>query len=71
MRTVICGGKGVGKSTFLRFLVNRTLPVFREVLCLDFDPGQPEFNLPGNVSAVLIKQPLLGPNFTHIIEPEW
>ncbi|PSN30400.1 hypothetical protein C0J52_25293, partial [Blattella germanica] len=27
-RTVICGGKGVGKSTFLRFLVNRHLTIF-------------------------------------------
>lgn len=69
-RTVICGGKGVGKSTFLRFLVNRTLSVFREVLCLDLDPGQTEFAVPGTLSAVLVKQPLLGPNFTHVATPE-
>lgn len=69
-RTVVCGGKGVGKSTFVRFLVNRSLPVFREVLYLDFDPGQPEFTVPGCVSAVIVKQPLLGPSFTHLTTPE-
>ncbi|XP_069681342.1 polynucleotide 5'-hydroxyl-kinase NOL9 isoform X1 [Periplaneta americana] len=68
--TVMCGGKGVGKSTFLRFLVNQCLPHFGEVLCLDFDPGQPEFNVPGCVSAVVLKEPLLGPNFTHLVIPE-
>lgn len=69
-RTVVCGGKGVGKSTFVRFLVNRSLPVFGEVLCLDFDPGQPEFTIPGCVSAVVVKHPLLGPSFTHLTTPE-
>ncbi|KAJ9601520.1 hypothetical protein L9F63_000263, partial [Diploptera punctata] len=69
-RTVICGGKGVGKSTFLRYLVNQLLSTFREVLCLDFDPGQTEFTVPGTVSAVLVKKPLLGPNFTHITSTE-
>ncbi|PNF39225.1 hypothetical protein B7P43_G17627 [Cryptotermes secundus] len=69
-RTVVCGGKGVGKSTFVRFLVNQSLPLFREVLCLDFDPGQPEFTIPGCVSAVIVKQPLLGPSFTHLTTPE-
>jgi len=69
--TVVCGGKGMGKSTFVRFLVNRSLPVFGEVVCLDLDPGQPEFTIPGCVSAVIVKQPLLGPSFTHLTTPEW
>ncbi|XP_021938598.1 polynucleotide 5'-hydroxyl-kinase NOL9 isoform X2 [Zootermopsis nevadensis] len=68
--TVVCGGKGVGKSTFVRFLINRSLPLFGQVLCLDFDPGQPEFTIPGCVSAVIVKEPLLGPSFTHLSTPE-
>ncbi|XP_049830192.1 polynucleotide 5'-hydroxyl-kinase NOL9 [Schistocerca gregaria] len=68
--TVICGGKGVGKSTLLRFLVNRSLSSYKEILCLDFDLGQAEFTVPGCISAVIIKKPLLGPNFTHLLQPE-
>lgn len=62
---MLLGGKGVGKSTLLRYLVNRMLKVTRSVLIIDFDPGQPEFNPAGCVSATLISTPLLGPNFTH------
>lgn len=68
--TVICGGKGVGKSTLLKYLINTQLMRNQSVLCLDFDPGQSEFTAPGAVSAVLVKEPLFGPNFTHIIKPE-
>lgn len=68
--TVICGGKGVGKSTLLRFLINRSLSSHNKILCLDFDLGQAEFTVPGCISAVIIKKPLLGPNFTHLLQPE-
>ncbi|KAL0279031.1 UNVERIFIED_CONTAM: hypothetical protein PYX00_000678 [Menopon gallinae] len=68
--TVICGGKGVGKSTLLKYLINTQLMRNQSVLCLDFDPGQTEFTAPGSVSAVLVKDPLFGPNFTHSIKPE-
>ncbi len=60
------GGKGVGKSTFLRYFVNRILPKSGPVLWIDLDPGQAEFTLPGCVSSCIVKKPLLGPNFTHI-----
>ncbi|KAK7864700.1 hypothetical protein R5R35_010956 [Gryllus longicercus] len=70
VRVLAFGGKGVGKSTFLRFLVNQTLPQFKEVLYIDFDIGQCEFTIPGCVSASVIKNPLLGPNFTHLTQPE-
>ncbi|XP_067001594.2 polynucleotide 5'-hydroxyl-kinase NOL9 isoform X2 [Anabrus simplex] len=69
IRTMVCGGKSVGKSTFLRFLVNKCLTKYKEVLYLDFDPGQSEFTVPGCVSATLVKEPLLGPNYFHLQRP--
>jgi len=68
-RLLLCGGKGVGKSTLLRYTVNRLLVECGSVLVLDFDPGQPEFVPSGCVSATLVSTPLLGPNFTHLQEP--
>jgi len=67
-RLLFCGGKGVGKSTILRYTVNRLLKECGSVLVLDFDPGQPEFVPSGCVSATLVSTPLLGPNFTHLQE---
>jgi polynucleotide 5'-hydroxyl-kinase GRC3/NOL9 len=68
-RGVMCGGKGAGKSTFLRYCVNRLL--FRgPVLVVDLDPGQAEFTVAGNVSATIVDKPLIGPNFTHLKTPE-
>ncbi|KAK3927461.1 Polynucleotide 5'-hydroxyl-kinase NOL9 [Frankliniella fusca] len=67
--TVICGGKGVGKSTMLRFLLNRLLSCGKEkVILIDFDPGQSEMTVPGCVSLSVVDKPLLGPNFTHLQE---
>lgn len=68
---MLCGGKGVGKSTMLRFLVNRLLSSGKEeVLLIDFDPGQNEVTVPGCLSLSIIRKPLLGPNFTHLQNPE-
>ncbi|KUF97953.1 Growth arrest-specific protein 8 [Phytophthora nicotianae] len=39
-KIVVCGGKGVGKSTFCRYLVNRLLSKFGTVAFLDTDLGQ-------------------------------
>lgn len=64
-RVVITGGKGVGKSTFLRYLTNRLLDeVGGPVGVIDLDPGQAEFTPPGCISAVRIERdfPILGPN---------
>ena len=69
LRLLVCGGKGVGKSTLLRYTVNRLLKQCGSVLILDFDPGQPEFVAAGCVSATLVTAPLLGPNFTHLQQP--
>ena len=59
------GGKGVGKSTTLKYLSNQLL-AFGPILWIDLDPGQAEFTLPGCLSVTLLSKPLLGPNFTHL-----
>lgn len=69
VRLMLCGRKGVGKSTLLRYLANRLIKRFGSVLVIDFDPGQPEFFPSGCVSASLVSEPLLGPNFTHFQQP--
>ncbi|XP_013187710.2 polynucleotide 5'-hydroxyl-kinase NOL9 [Amyelois transitella] len=68
-RGIVCGGKGVGKSTFLRYSVNRLLSQ-GPVLVVDLDPGQAEFTVAGSVSATVVTKPLLGPNFTHLQKPD-
>lgn len=69
VRVMVVGGKGVGKSTLLRFLVNQLIQECGRVLVVDFDPGQPELFPAGCVSASLVLEPLLGPNFTHLQQP--
>jgi len=65
-RLVAAGGKGVGKSTFLRWLTNKLLADHPGVVWLDLDPGQAELGPPGYLSLATVTQPLLGPNFSHI-----
>ena len=68
-KTLICGAKGVGKSTYLRYLVNKTLTdnkhkqkhIHNAVAVLDIDCGQPEFSPPGLLSITIITKPLLSP----------
>jgi polynucleotide 5'-hydroxyl-kinase GRC3/NOL9 len=77
---VCCGPKSAGKSTFARMLANRLLTSDDEqpflgvdkiddnsktVYWLDADPGQPEFGPSGQLSLVELRQPILGPPFTH------
>lgn len=69
-KVFLCGGKAVGKSTFLRFAINRLLMKYKKVRVVDLDPGQPEFTVPGSVSVHTITEPVFGPNFTHIKKPE-
>ena len=67
-RVLVAGGKGVGKSSFLRCYVNRLRKLLnaKSVLYLDLDPGQAEFTIPGCVSATVVSSNLLGPNFCHV-----
>ncbi|XP_059473817.1 polynucleotide 5'-hydroxyl-kinase NOL9 [Neocloeon triangulifer] len=65
-RTVLTGGKGIGKSTLLRVLSNQILSQQKSGLfVLDLDPGQSEFTAPGCVSLVEVTEPLLGPSYTN------
>ncbi|MGH0186538.1 UNVERIFIED_CONTAM: hypothetical protein FKN15_021954 [Acipenser sinensis] len=62
---LVCGGKGVGKSSFNRHLINTLL---NHVSCVDYlecDLGQTEFTPPGCLSLLSLTDPLLGPPFTH------
>lgn len=68
---LIAGGKGVGKSTMVRHVVNAMLPVSRMVVLVDLDPGQAECTPPGCISYTVIDQPLMGPNFTHLKMPSY
>ena len=68
-RTVIAGGKGVGKSTTARYIVNKLLGHTKAVAFMDLDPGQAEFTPAGCISLSIIDKPILGPNFTHLRTP--
>ncbi|XP_017078599.2 polynucleotide 5'-hydroxyl-kinase NOL9 [Drosophila eugracilis] len=69
-RIIIAGGKGVGKSSLLRYLINRNLGQFPELLLIDLDIGQPEIFVPQTVSCTLIGEPLLGPGFLFNKQPD-
>lgn len=64
-RLMACGGKGVGKSTFLKYTVNKLLNHCKKVLFIDLDPGQPEFAIPGTLSASIVDSAFFGPNYMH------
>lgn len=67
--TLIAGGKNVGKSTSVRYLINNLLHACERVILVDVDPGQAECTPPGCISYSLIEEPLMGPNFTHLKTP--
>jgi polynucleotide 5'-hydroxyl-kinase GRC3/NOL9 len=66
---LLCGRKGVGKSTLSRYLLNSLLNVTPAVAYLETDIGQSEFTPPGLVSLTIVSSPLFGPPFTHITSP--
>lgn len=68
---LVAGGKSVGKSTSVRFLINRLLHTCAKVVLVDVDPGQAECTPAGCLSYSLIEQPLTGPNFTHLQTPAY
>ncbi|KAL7737623.1 hypothetical protein ACLKA6_007731 [Drosophila palustris] len=69
-RLMVTGGKGVGKSTLLRFMLNRHLEQFPRVLLIDLDIGQPELFVPQTVSCTVVDAPLLGPGFFLNKQPD-
>lgn len=66
-RTVVMGGKGVGKSHLVRYLINKSLSSYPKVGVIDFDIGQSEIFLPQTVSAAVLSEPLLGHGAFHRI----
>ncbi|ETE62219.1 Polynucleotide 5'-hydroxyl-kinase NOL9 [Ophiophagus hannah] len=62
---LVCGPKSIGKSTFNRYLMNLLLNRLPCLEYLECDLGQPEFNPPGCISLVDVREPLLGPPFSH------
>ncbi|XP_062247362.1 polynucleotide 5'-hydroxyl-kinase NOL9 [Platichthys flesus] len=67
---LVCGTKNVGKSSFIRTLINTLL---NHTTCVDYlegDLGQTEFTPAGCLSLSVVSEPLLGPPFTHQRSPE-
>uniref|UniRef100_A0A8C7D6Y2 Polynucleotide 5'-hydroxyl-kinase NOL9 n=1 Tax=Oncorhynchus kisutch TaxID=8019 RepID=A0A8C7D6Y2_ONCKI len=67
---LVCGAKNVGKSTFNRHLINTLLNHTASVEYLECDLGQTEFTPSGCLSLSTVREPLLGPPFTHQWAPE-
>lgn len=69
-RLMVTGGKGVGKSTLLRYMLNRHLEKFPRALLIDLDIGQPELFVPQTVSCTVVDAPLLGPGIFCKKQPD-
>ena len=67
-RAVVCGAKGVGKSTCVRYTASRLLQYYDRIAIIDADVGQPEFAPPGLLSLVVVSHPLLQPPHLHLIQ---
>lgn len=67
---LVYGTRNVGKSTYIRILINTLLNHTTSVDYLECDLGQTEFTPPGCLSLSTVREPLLGPPFTHQRTPE-
>ena len=56
---MVLGSANIGKSTLCRFLTNVLLSQHGLCYWLDLDLGQPEFGVPGQLSLVMVRRPLL------------
>lgn len=68
-KLVTIGGKGVGKSTFIRYLINSNIGKFSKFLFIDLDIGQPELFVPQTLSATVVTEPILGPGYLKNFQP--
>ena len=66
-KILICGAKGVGKSTLLRYATNRILSLQQPVAILDLDCGQAELSPPGMLTLTIISKPLLSDPPVHMV----
>jgi polynucleotide 5'-hydroxyl-kinase GRC3/NOL9 len=56
---MVLGSANIGKSTLCRFLTNVLLSQHGLCYWLDLDLGQPEFGVPGQLSLIQVRRPLL------------
>lgn len=68
-RILVYGPQNTGKSTLLRYLINKVLVLHDNMFYLDGDPGQTEFTPPGVVSLTQVKEAVIGPPFFHPKKP--
>lgn len=68
-KLITIGGKGVGKSTFVRHLINSNFDKFQKFLFIDLDIGQPELFVPQTLSATVVTEPILGPGYLQNFKP--
>eukprot|EP00986_Skeletonema_menzelii_P000950 scaffold268_cov140-Skeletonema_menzelii.AAC.3 len=73
-KILVCGAKGCGKSTMLRYATNRMLSEQMmvesgsvDVAVLDLDCGQPELSVPGLLTLSLVSKPLLSDPPMHMV----
>lgn len=59
-KLVIVGGKNVGKSSYAKYVLNKSINENDEILLIDLDLGQPIFTIPQIISATVINEPILG-----------
>jgi hypothetical protein len=76
INSVICGSKGVGKSSLVRYFINNFLNVTsclkKSPLCyIDCDLGQPEFTISGMLSLHIIDSPILSSFHFNLRKPEY
>lgn len=69
----VCGAKDSGKSTYLRYLINKCLSQTNfspKIAFLDCDVGQSEFTPSGTISLINnLTEPLFGPSASHLKKP--
>lgn len=68
-KLVTIGGKGVGKSTFVRYTINANLAKNPQFLFIDLDIGQPECFVPQTLSVQVLNEPILGPGYLRNVKP--
>lgn len=66
---MVVGSVNMGKSTLLRSLANTLISQHGSCFWADFDAGQSEFGVPGELSLYQLHYPLLQPHDHHHVCP--